>query len=98
MTIREQTEQIEREAQVQVVNQAGLHARPAALLVKLAGSFSSAIHVEKEGLQVNGKSIMGVLMLAAERGSTLRFSAAGDDAEEALQALTALVNRGFEEE
>lgn len=92
------TEQIEREAQVQVVNQAGLHARPAALLVKLAGSFSSAIHVEKDGLQVNGKSIMGVLMLAAERGSTLRFSAAGDDAEEALQALTALVNRGFEEE
>ena len=92
------TEQIEREAQVQVVNQAGLHARPAALLVKLAGSFSSAIHVEKEGLQVNGKSIMGVLMLAAERGSTLRFSAAGDDAEEALQALTALVSRGFEEE
>jgi len=89
---------IEREAEVQVVNRAGMHARPAAMLVKLAGSFSSAIHVEKDGLQVNGKSIMGVLMLAAEQGSTLRFTAVGDDAEDALRALTDLVRRGFEEE
>ena len=92
------TDQIEREAEVEVVNQAGLHARPAAMLVKMAGSFSSAIHVEKDGLQVNGKSIMGVLMLAAEKGSTLRFSAAGEDAEQALEALTGLVSSGFEEE
>jgi phosphocarrier protein len=88
----------EREAEVQIVNRAGLHARPAALLVKLAGTFQALIHVEKDGLQVNGKSIMGVLMLAAEQGSTLRFTAVGDDAVEALDALTALVRRGFEEE
>ena len=87
-----------REAFAQVVNRAGVHARPAAELVKLAGSFQSEIHVEKEGLQVNGKSIMGVLMLAAEQGSTLRFTASGPDSEEALSALTDLVRRGFEEE
>ena len=86
------------ELQVEIVNRAGMHARPAAMLVKLAGTFSAVIHVEKEGLQVNGKSIMGVLMLAAEQGSTLRFTAFGDDADEALEALTALVRRGFEEE
>ena len=87
-----------REALVQVVNRAGLHARPAAEVVKLAGSFRSEIHVEKDGLRVNGKSIMGVLMLAAEQGSTLRFKASGPDSEEALIALTDLVRRGFEEE
>ena len=87
-----------KEASVKVVNRAGLHARPAAALVKLAGSFKAEIHVEKGGLQVNGKSIMGVLMLAAEQGSTLRFTASGPDSEEALEALTDLVNRGFEEE
>lgn len=84
--------------EVQVVNRAGMHARPAAMLVKLAGSFSANIHVEKDGLQVNGKSIMGVLMLAAEQGSTLRFTATGDDAGEAVKALMDLVRRGFEEE
>jgi phosphocarrier protein len=87
-----------REATAEVVNRAGLHARPAAELVKIAGSYVSEIHVEKGGLQVNGKSIMGVLMLAAEQGSTLRFTASGPDAEEALIALTDLVRRGFEEE
>ena len=87
-----------REASVEVVNRAGLHARPAAELVKVAGSYQSEIHVEKDGLQVNGKSIMGVLMLAAEQGSSLRFTASGSDAEAALQALTDLVARGFEEE
>ena len=87
-----------REAAAQVVNRAGVHARPAAELVKLAGSFQSEIHVEKEGLRVNGKSIMGVLMLAAAQGSTLRFTASGPDSEEALKALTDLVRRGFEEE
>ena len=83
-----------REASERVVNRAGLHARPAAELVKVAGRFKSEIHVEKGGLQVNGKSIMGVLMLAAEKGSTLRFSAVGEDAEAAVEALTALVRRG----
>lgn len=92
------TDGLEREATVKIVNRAGLHARPAALLVKTAGAFKSLIHVEKDGLQVNCKSIMGVLMLAAEQGSTLRFTAAGEDAEDALKALTALVDDGFEED
>jgi phosphocarrier protein len=87
-----------KEASVEVVNRAGMHARPAAELVKLAGNFESEIHVEKDGLQVNGKSIMGVLMLAAEQGSVLRFTACGSDADAALEALTSLVRRGFEEE
>jgi len=89
---------IELEASVQVVNRAGLHARPAAMLVRAAGGFKSTIHVEKEGLQVNCKSIMGVLMLAAEQGSTLRFTAIGEDAQEALDELTGVVRRGFEED
>jgi phosphocarrier protein HPr len=87
-----------REVSAQVVNRAGLHARPAAELVKTAGRFRSEIHVEKGGLQVNGKSIMGVLMLAAEQGSTLRFTASGPDADEALIALAELVRQGFGEE
>jgi phosphocarrier protein len=74
-----------------------MHARPAAEFVKTAGRFSSEIRVEKDGLEVNGKSIMGVLMLAAERGSRLRLSARGADAEDAVDALSNLVGRGFEE-
>jgi len=82
---------------VEVVNRAGMHARPAAQLVKLAGSFRSEIRVEKDGLEVNGKSIMGVLMLAAEMGSQLRISADGHDAEDAIAAIADLIGRGFEE-
>ena len=85
------------ERAIEIVNRAGMHARPAAEFVKLAGSFASRITVEKDGLKVNGKSIMGVLMLAAERGSTLRIAAHGDDAVEAVDALADLVGRGFEE-
>ena len=85
------------EREVEIVNPAGLHARPAAEFVKLAGRFSADIRVEKDGLAVNGKSIMGVLMLAAERGSRLRVLAEGDDAADAVDALTELVARGFEE-
>jgi phosphocarrier protein HPr len=83
--------------EVEIVNRAGMHARPAAEFVKLAGRFSAEIRVEKDGLEVNGKSIMGVLMLAAERGSRLRLSARGADAEDAVDALSGLVGRGFEE-
>ena len=88
-------QQVERE--VRVVNRAGMHARPAAEFVKVAGRFSSEIRVEKDGLAVNGKSIMGVLMLAAEHGSRLTVSAQGADAEDAVKALSDLVGRGFEE-
>ncbi len=83
---------------VTVVNRAGMHARPAAEFVKTAGRYVADITVEKDGLEVNGKSIMGVLMLAAEQGSNLRLAARGSDAHAALEALASLVDRGFEEE
>lgn len=82
---------------VRIVNRAGMHARPAAEFVKLAGRFSARISVAKDGLEVNGKSIMGVLMLAAEQGSELRITGEGGDASEAVAALSDLVHRGFEE-
>ncbi|MGD8321125.1 MAG: HPr family phosphocarrier protein [Gemmatimonadota bacterium] len=85
------------EREVQIVNRAGMHARPAAEFVKTAGRFTADIMVEKDGLEVNGKSIMGVLMLAAEHGSTLRLSARGSDAEDAIEALASLIQSGFEE-
>jgi phosphocarrier protein HPr len=85
------------ERTVEIVNRAGMHARPASELVKLAGTFSSEVRLEKDGLEVNGKSIMGVLMLAAEMGSQLRISADGEDAVDAVEALAALVGRGFGE-
>lgn len=87
-----------REITVTIVNRAGLHARPASEFVKLAGKFSSEVRLEKDGFEVNGKSIMGVLMLAAERGTHLVIRAEGEDAPEAVEALADLVRRGFEEE
>jgi len=92
------TEVTTLERTVEIVNRLGLHARPAAEFVKLAGRFKAEVLVEKDGLEVNGKSIMGVLMLAAEQGSRLRIQASGSDAKEAVEALSDLVNRGFEEE
>jgi phosphocarrier protein len=91
------TEKLLVQREVEIVNRAGMHARPAAEFVKIAGRFASDIRVEKDGLEVNGKSIMGVLMLAAERGSRLRLSAKGKDAQDAVNALSDLVRRGFEE-
>ncbi len=85
------------ERSVQIVNRMGFHARPAAEFVKLAGQFTSEIWVKKDDLDVNGKSIMGVLMLAAEQGTRLVIRAEGADAEAALDALASLVDRGFEE-
>lgn len=82
---------------VRIVNRAGMHARPAAEFVKTAGRYKSEITVEKDGLEVNGKSIMGVLMLAAEQGSSLRVAAQGADARAAVDALADLIGRGFEE-
>ena len=86
---------IEREATI--VNQEGLHARPAAKIVRLASSFSSEIELFKDGLAVNGKSIMGVMMLAAECGSAIVVRADGPDAEQAVEAITQLVAGGFGE-
>ena len=87
--------ELERDATI--VNPRGLHARPAAQFVRLASSFASDILVSKDGLDVNGKSIMGVMMLAAECGSAIRIRASGDDAERALDALCTLVSDGFGE-
>ena len=85
------------ERTVQIVNRNGLHARPAAEIVKLAAKFKSEITVVKDDLDVNGKSIMGVMMLAAEHGSSITFRAEGPDAEQALDALATLVGNKFGE-
>lgn len=85
------------EATVLVANRLGLHARPAAEFVKLSSRFDSEITLEKEGLTVNGKSILGVMMLAAEYGSRLRIRARGDDAARAVEELSGLVSTGFGE-
>ena len=82
---------------VKVPNALGMHARPSAEFVKLAGRFTASITVARNDLSVSGKSIMGVLMLAAEQGSALIISAEGDDAERAVVALAALVRSGFDE-
>ncbi|MEX2581292.1 MAG: HPr family phosphocarrier protein [Verrucomicrobiales bacterium] len=81
-----------------ISNKEGLHARPAAKFVKLASRFSSDIWVEKDDEEINGKSIMGLMMLAAAHGSVIKVSAKGDDAEQAIEQLTLLVNNGFEED
>jgi phosphocarrier protein HPr len=81
-----------------VTNKLGIHARPAALFVKTANQFSSDIYVEKDGEVVNGKSIMGLMMLAAGPGSRLRVKAEGEDAARALGELEGLVERKFEED
>jgi phosphocarrier protein len=85
------------ERAVQVVNEAGIHARPAAEIVKTAARFKSDVTIVKDGLDVNAKSIMGVMMLAAECGSSVRLSADGDDAEAALTAIAAVIENGFGE-
>ncbi len=81
----------EVERTVEVRNRHGLHARPAAEFVKLASEFEAEVQVEKDDLEVNGKSIMGVLMLAAEPGAVLTIRASGPDAGDAVEALAAFV-------
>lgn len=86
------------EKQIKIINKLGLHARPAALLVQKANKFKSEITLEKEGQRVNGKSIMGVMMLAAEQGSILTISAQGEDEVQAVEALIEIVQSKFGEE
>src|SRR5437867_13276987 len=81
-----------------VNNKLGIHARPAALFVKVASKFASDITVEKDGEEVNGKSIMGLMMLAAGQGSKLHLRAEGSDADEALRALEQLFANKFNED
>lgn len=81
-----------------VTNKLGIHARPAALFVKTANRFACEIFVEKDGEKVNGKSIMGLMMLAAGPGSKLMVSAEGNDAPRAMVEIEALVKRKFDED
>ena len=85
------------ERQVTVVNSLGLHARPAAQLVRLASTFASDVELVKDGVPVNSKSIMGVMMLAAECGSVLVVRTDGADAEAAAAAMAELISSGFGE-
>ena len=85
------------ERSVQIVNRNGLHARPAAEIVKAASKFNADITITRDDLEVNGKSIMGVMMLAAEYGSTVMLRASGPDAEQAIDALSKLIANRFGE-
>jgi phosphocarrier protein HPr len=85
------------EKEITIVNRLGLHARPAAMFVRIASRFRCEIWVEKEGEQINGKSIMGLMMLAAGYGSKLTVTAEGADAEQAMAQIEALIASGFSE-
>lgn len=85
------------EVDVEIVNKLGLHARAAAKFVSLASTFNSDIELAKDGRRVNGKSIMGVMMLAASQGTQVRLIAEGPDEEEAIEELTDLINDCFGE-
>lgn len=82
---------------VKIVNDAGLHARPAAALVKLASKYDAEFFIHMYGYRVNGKSILGVMTLAAEQGAELELEIDGDDEEEAAEAIIELINSGFGE-
>jgi phosphocarrier protein len=81
-----------------VINRLGLHARPSAMFVKVCSRFKSDIWVEKDGEQVNGKSIMGLMMLAAGHGSKLRVTCEGPDSDKALAEIEAMIERKFDED
>ena len=83
---------------VEIVNKLGLHARPSARLTQLASSFKSNVHMSRNGRRVNAKSIMGVMMLAAAKGSTITLETDGEDEAEAIDALASLIASGFGEE
>ena len=85
------------ERTVQIVNSNGLHARPAAEIVKAAARYKSSVTLTRDDLEVNGKSIMGVMMLAAEYGSMLTLRADGPDAQDAIEALASLIANKFGE-
>jgi len=86
------------EKEVTIVNRLGMHARPAAMFVRVASRFRAEIWVEKEGEQINGKSIMGLMMLAAGQGSKLLIRCEGPDAEKAMEEIEELIAAKFNEE
>ncbi len=83
--------------EIAIINKLGLHARAAAKFVGLASQFNAEISLSRDGRAVNGKSIMGVMMLAAAKGSVLELKAEGDDESEAVEALRELIQRRFDE-
>ena len=83
--------------EVTIKNRAGLHTRPAASLVKLAAKYKAEFFIEKDGMEINGKSIIGVMTLAAEQGATMTVRFSGEDEEEACDAVADLFARGFDE-
>ncbi len=87
-----------KKKQFSIVNRLGLHARAAAQLVQTANRFHADVTVEKDGVEVNGKSIMGILMLAAPKGSQIEVSVTGPDVEEAFEAIAQLIENGFGED
>ena len=89
---------METSSEVQIVNKYGLHARPAAEFVKLANRFRSDVWIRKDEVEVSGKSIMGVMMLAAECGSTVQVRASGEDSQAAVDALVQLIQNRFGED
>jgi phosphocarrier protein HPr len=86
------------EKEIMIVNRLGLHARPAAMFVRIANRYRSEVWVEKEGEQINGKSIMGLMMLAAGQGSKLTIRCEGPDADKVLEELEELIQKKFEED
>jgi len=86
------------EQQFAIINKLGLHARASALLVKNAARFRAEIRIEREGVEVNGKSIMGIMMLAASKGSLITLKIDGEDEQEAMSVLGELVTNGFGED
>ncbi len=84
--------------EITIINKLGLHARAAARFVNLASQFKSEVHLIREGRSVNGKSIMGVMMLAAAKGTTLTLEACGDDEQDAMTKLEELINNRFGED
>jgi phosphocarrier protein len=86
------------EKEITIINRLGLHARPAAMFVRIASRYRSEVWVKKEDEQINGKSIMGLMMLAAGIGTDVELRASGAQAKEAMQALVDLIERKFDEE
>lgn len=82
----------------EIINKLGLHARASALFVKTASRFQSEVKLAREGVEVNGKSIMGIMMLAAAKGTIVRLTVSGPDEVEALQVISDLIRDGFGEE
>jgi len=87
---------MKEQREVIIKNKTGLHARPAAVFVQIANKYDSEISITKDNQKVNGKSIMGILMLAAEKGARVVITAEGDDAREAVEELSGMLLRGEE--